>query len=252
MIFTASITEVVTPNIGWDGDGHRIVDVGAGTERRSVIGVVEDFMKSSCKSPDMFPGITSMCEDNAIHISVINCETTIIVVRTECIYSLLLVANDLTTHVCVSYAMKVKGCRGASSSINVHCTESLWSSQQFQSFRACVAAVGHVDFGHSHPASCDPPTGPAHVTVHVMRGVACTPEPVVVRGSSGAELLDLPAGGGRVAGGATRNTHEVELGHDVRLPFNHSGKLPHSFLQSIAGARIVSVEVQRTRTLVPR
>ena len=110
--------------------------------------------------------------------------------------------------------MKVKGCRGASSSSNVHCTESLWSSQQFQSFRACVAAVGHVDFGHSHPASCDPPTGPAHVTVHVMRGVACTPEPVVVRGSSGAELLDLPAGGGRVAGGATRNTQEVELGHD--------------------------------------
>ena len=186
-------------------------------------------MKSSCKSPDMLPGIASVCEANAIHICVLNCETTIIVVSPERIWCLLLVANDLTTHVCVSYTMKVKGCRGTSSSTNVHCTESLWSSQQFQSFRACVAAVGHVDFGHSHPVSCDPPTGPAHVTVHVIRGATCTLEPVVARGSSGVELLDLPAGGGRAAGGATRNTQEVELGHDVRLPFNHS----------IAGARIV-------------
>ena len=185
--------------------------VGAGTETEGVEG--DNLMKSSCKSQDMLPGIASMCEANAIHISFINCEIHIEKGH-ECIWRLLLVSNDLTTHVCVSYAMKVKGCRGTSSSINVHCTESLWSSQQFQPFRACVAAVGHADFGHSHPASCDPPTGPAHVTVHVMRGVACIPEPVVVRGSSGAELLDLPAGGGRVAGGATRNTQEVELGHD--------------------------------------
>ena len=77
-----------------------------------------------------------------------------------------------------------------------------------------MAAVGHVESGHSHPASCDPPTGPAHVTVHVNRGVTCAPEPVVARGSSGTELLYLLARGSRVAGGASRKTQEVELGHD--------------------------------------
>ena len=101
-----------------------------------------------------------------------------------------------------------------------------------------MAAVGHVDFDHSHPASCDPPTGPAHVTVHVVRGVACIPEPVVVRGSSGAELLDLPAGGGRVGGGATRNTQEVELGHNVHLTLNHSGK-PYTYTCTTSGVMCI-------------
>ena len=31
MTFNGSVTEVVTPHIGWDGDGHWVVDVGAGT-----------------------------------------------------------------------------------------------------------------------------------------------------------------------------------------------------------------------------
>ena len=43
----------------------------------------DDFMKSSCKSPDVFPGITSMCEANTIHIVVINCETPIIVISDQ-------------------------------------------------------------------------------------------------------------------------------------------------------------------------
>ena len=34
-----------------------------------------------------------------------------------------------------------------------------------------MVTVPQVIFGHSHPASCDPPTGPAHVTLHVTRGV---------------------------------------------------------------------------------
>ena len=130
------------------------------------------------------------------------------------LYSLILVANDLTTRMCVSYAMKVEGGRGAATSINVHCTEFLWSGEQFQSFRARVAAVVHVESGHSHPASCDPPTGPAHVTIHVNRGVTCAPEPVVARGSSGAELLYHLAGGSRVAGGASREMQVLELGFD--------------------------------------
>ena len=37
-IFTGSITEVVTPHIGWDGDGHQVVGVGAGTESFRVVG----------------------------------------------------------------------------------------------------------------------------------------------------------------------------------------------------------------------
>ena len=159
------------------------MDVGAGTESLRVDG--GNLMNSSCKSPDVFPGITSMCEANTIHVQVINCGTAIYVIGGECIYWPLLVANDLTTRMCVSYAMKVEGCRGAATFINVLCTESLWSGEQFQSFRARVAAVVHVESGHSHPASCDPPTGPAHVTVHVNRGVTCAPEPVVARGSSG-------------------------------------------------------------------
>ena len=77
-----------------------------------------------------------------------------------------------------------------------------------------MAAVGHVDFGHLHPASCNSPTGPAHVTVHVNRGVTCAPEPVVARGSSGAELLYLLTGDSRVAGGASRKIQEVKLGYD--------------------------------------
>ena len=74
-----------------------------------------------------------------------------------------------------------------------------------------MATVGHVEFGHSHPASCDPPTGPAHVTVHVNRGVTCAPEPVVARGNSAVEFLYLPAGGRRVVGGASRKTQEMEI-----------------------------------------
>jgi len=45
--FTGSITEVVTPHIGWDGDGLWVVDVGAGTDILTIAG--EDLMKSSCK-----------------------------------------------------------------------------------------------------------------------------------------------------------------------------------------------------------
>ena len=45
------------------------------------------------------------------------------------------------------------------------------------------------------------------------RGVTCVPEPVVARGSSGAELLYLPAGDSRVAGGVSGKTQEVELSH---------------------------------------
>ena len=53
-------------------------------------------------------------------------------------------------------------------STTVHCTESLWSAKQFQSFRAgMVTQVGCVDFDHTHPGSCNSQTGPAHVTVHV-------------------------------------------------------------------------------------
>ena len=188
------------------------MDVGAGTESLRVDG--GNLMNSSCKSPDVFPGITSMCEANTIHVQVINCGTAIYVIGGECIYWPLLVANDLTTRMCVSYAMKVEGGRGAATSINVHCTEFLWSGEQFQSCRTCVAAVGHVESGHSHPASCDPPTGPAHVTVHVNRRVTCAPEPVIARGSSGVELLYHLAGGSRVAGGASREMQVLELGHD--------------------------------------
>ena len=52
------------------------------------------------------------------------------------------------------------------------------------------------------------------MAVHVNRGVTCVPEPVVARGSSGAELFYLLAGGSRVAGGASRKTEMLELGHD--------------------------------------
>ena len=83
-IFTGSITEVVTPHIGWDGDGQRDVDVGAGTDKLTM--GCEAFLKSSCKSPDTLPGIMSACEANAIHIVVINCATTIIAIRPECIW----------------------------------------------------------------------------------------------------------------------------------------------------------------------
>ena len=60
--FTGSVTEIVTPHIGWDVNGHWIVDVGTGTNiaRKGS----SDLMKSSCKSPNVFPGITSMYEAN--------------------------------------------------------------------------------------------------------------------------------------------------------------------------------------------
>ena len=57
--FTGSVTEVVIPHIGWDGDGHWVVDVSAGTCTDTLS---EKFMKSSCKSSDVFPGNMSMCE----------------------------------------------------------------------------------------------------------------------------------------------------------------------------------------------
>ena len=101
MTFTGSVTEVVTPHIGWDGDGHCAVDVGAGTDITTMV----DLIKSSCKSPDVFPGITSMCEANTVHILVINCESTINMIGMEGIWCFLLVANDLATHTCVLYTM---------------------------------------------------------------------------------------------------------------------------------------------------
>ena len=57
IIFTGSITEVVTPHIGWDGDGRLVADVGAGTD---IVSVGVDLMKTSYKSPDMLPGIMSI------------------------------------------------------------------------------------------------------------------------------------------------------------------------------------------------
>ena len=32
MTFNGSVTEVVIPHKGWDGDGHCVVDVGTGTD----------------------------------------------------------------------------------------------------------------------------------------------------------------------------------------------------------------------------
>ena len=95
--FTGSVTEVVTPHKGWDGDGHWAVDVGAGAD---IMTIGWNLIKSSYKSPYVFPGVMSMCEANTIHIGVIDCETTVAVIVPECIWCLLLVANDLTTHVC--------------------------------------------------------------------------------------------------------------------------------------------------------
>ena len=48
LTFTGSVAEVVTPHIGWDGDGHWDVDVGAGTDMLTMGS--DDLMKSSCLS----------------------------------------------------------------------------------------------------------------------------------------------------------------------------------------------------------
>ena len=81
--FASSVTKVVIPDIRWDGNGQWVVDVGAGTETLTMDG--GNLMKSSCKSPDVFPWIATMCEANTVHICVINCETTIIVKGMKCI-----------------------------------------------------------------------------------------------------------------------------------------------------------------------
>ena len=75
LTFTGGVAEVIIPHIGWDGDGGRVIDVGAGTESVTMDG--GNLMNSSCKSPDVFPGIVSMCKANTIHIVAINCGTTI-------------------------------------------------------------------------------------------------------------------------------------------------------------------------------
>ena len=41
-------------------------------------------------------------------------------------------------------------------STNVHYTESLLGVEQFKSLRACMVAVGHFYFDHTHPGSGDP------------------------------------------------------------------------------------------------
>ena len=84
LTFTGSVTEVVIPHIGWDGNDHWVMDVGAGTDRLTVGS--DDFMNSSYKSPDVCPGIISMCEANTINVSIINCETPINTIRPECIW----------------------------------------------------------------------------------------------------------------------------------------------------------------------
>ena len=170
-------------------------------------------MKCCCKGPYVFPGIMSMCEANTIYIIVINCEMTIFIIGPICIWWSLLVTDTLATAMCISYTMKVEGCRGAAMSTNVHCTESLWSGEQFQSFRTCVASVGHVDFGHTQPASCYPFTGPVHVTVHVERRV----HDLYLWASSGRReqwgcSFILPAGRSRVTGDASRKWSWVMMG----------------------------------------
>ena len=56
VIFTGSITEVVTPHIGWDGDGQWVVDVGAGTD---MPGEGAYFIKSYYKCPDIIGNMDS-------------------------------------------------------------------------------------------------------------------------------------------------------------------------------------------------
>ena len=121
--FAGSITEVVIPHKGWDWERDWVVNVGAGTK---VLGIDCDYlMKSSCKSPDLFPGITSMSEGNTTHIVVINSDMAIIIIGPKCIWWSLLVACYLATHRCISYTMKVEDGRGAPTFTNVHYTESL-------------------------------------------------------------------------------------------------------------------------------
>ena len=58
--FTGGVSEVVIPYVGWNGGGHWVVDVGAGTETMRMGD--EILFHKGCKSPDVFPGIMSMCE----------------------------------------------------------------------------------------------------------------------------------------------------------------------------------------------
>ena len=79
------------------------------------------------------PGTASMSYTNAINISLINGQCMVMIIWPKCIWSLLLISNDFSTHLGVFYSLDVEICRRAATSVDVHTTQSFRASQCFKS-----------------------------------------------------------------------------------------------------------------------
>ena len=73
-ISTASVTEVVLSYEWWHNSSVGSVSLGAGAGIR----ITGNFISCSCKGPDVFARVLSVCEADSINIHVINSDQVIL------------------------------------------------------------------------------------------------------------------------------------------------------------------------------
>ena len=84
-----------------------------------------NFVKSTCKCPNMLSRILAMSETDAINIVTINVITACYyVVSSKCIRAAILIGNNLPTYLSISNTMSVESGRGAAWTIKVDSTEA--------------------------------------------------------------------------------------------------------------------------------
>ena len=121
------------------------------------------FICTSSKCPNVFLWSLSMSQTHSFYIKIVYCNSTIVIVGVECIWTTILVSFDLPTHSGVLDSVE-REC-GGHTATPWSATCPFWWCNQSESWRAVLVGISHVKVGHPHPASCAVTASPGHVTV---------------------------------------------------------------------------------------
>ena len=158
---------------------------------------------STRECPDVAPRIT-MCDYHTVDIRVVDGATFFRSegIRSECFWVGKLISNDPATYAGVCDAITAKFCCAAASILTECrvCSSAcpLGLCNLPPCWWALVGGVGHVEVGHTCPASSAVAASPSHAAEHLnCRSIAAL-EPVVTRRGSRLAFADLLARGCRI------------------------------------------------------
>ncbi len=147
------------------------------------------FIWSSCKCPDVFKWIMTMCQTHSKDIASVNTTSIIKSYR-----NMFVIDNDLPTYLIVLKSLYTKCVTHTSSWCNI--TNSFRRGDQAESSGTGLTSVPRVYVGHPHPPSCLIATGSTHTAVHSHRRPRRLFDPVVARRSFKICLVHVLTGFG--------------------------------------------------------